>query len=76
MCLGVTKKKKCGRKEKEDPWWKRRIETYIGVWRKDLSRVEELRRGKWKPSSAERQRMDKQYDLVGKGANEVIAFLE
>ena len=42
--LGLTKKRKGGRKEKADPWWKRRIERNITMLRKDLSRLEELRR--------------------------------
>ena len=46
------------------------------MWRKDLSRLEELRRGRWKPSDPERMRLDKVYDLAGKGANEVCAFLK
>ena len=42
--LGLKKKKAGGRKEKEEPWWKRRIEKKIKEWRKDLSRIDELRR--------------------------------
>ena len=38
--LGLMKKKKGERKAKEDPWWKRRIEKNISVWRKDLSQLE------------------------------------
>ena len=57
--LGLKKKKAGGRREKEEPWWKRRIEKKVKEWRKDLSRIEELRRKNWKPSEAERSRMNK-----------------
>jgi hypothetical protein len=56
--LGLKKKKAGGRKEKEEPWWKRRIDQKVKKWRKDLSRIEELRRKNWKPSEAERTRMN------------------
>ena len=74
--LGMKKKNLGGRKEKEDPWWKRRIEKKIKDWRKDLSRIDELRRRNWKPTEGERTRMNKLYDLDCKGANEVCALLK
>ena len=33
-------------KRKEEPFWKRRIKGNIAVWRKGLSKIEEVRRGK------------------------------
>ena len=42
--LGLMRKRG-KRQEKEDSWWKKRIEGNIGRWQKDLSRVEEVRRG-------------------------------
>ena len=48
--LRIKKKNIGGRKEKEDPWWKRLIEKKIKDWRKDLSRIDELRRRNWKPT--------------------------
>ena len=74
--LGLTKKGKGVRKVKEDPWWKRRIEKNIGAWRKDLSQLEELKRGRWKPSESERKRLDQKYDLTRKGANDVCSSLK
>ena len=74
--LGLMKKKKGERKAKEDPWWKRRIEKNISVWRKDLSQLEELKRGKWYPSHSERKRLDQKYDLTLKGANDVCSSLK
>ena len=74
--LGLMKERKGKRQDKNDPWWKRRIEGSIAQWRKDLSKVEELRRGRWKPSDSERKRMDKLYGLTEKGAKDVGAFLK
>ena len=74
--MGLTKKGKGERKAKEEPWWKRRIERNIGIWRKDLSQLEELKRGRWNPSSADRKRLDQKYDLTLKGANEVCSVLK
>ena len=74
--LGLLKDRKGARQTKKDPWWKRRIERSIVQWRKDLSRIEELRRGRWKPSESERKRMDKLYGLTEKGAKDFWAFLK
>ena len=74
--MGLTKRRKGERKSKEEPWWKRRIEKNIGIWRKDLSQLEELKRGRWNPSEADRKRLDQKYDLTLKGANEVCSVLK
>ena len=74
--LGLLKERKGKREEKNDPWWKRRIQGSISQWRKDLSKVEELRRGRWKPSDSERKRLDKLYGMTEKGAKDVSAFLK
>ena len=55
---------------------KGRIEKNIGIWRKDLSQLEELKRGKWHPTNAERKRLDQKYDLTLKGANDVCSSLK
>ena len=41
--LGKTKKNKSNEK-REEPWWKRRIQTNIAAWRKDVSRLNERRK--------------------------------
>ena len=74
--MGLTKRRKGERKSKEEPWWKRRIEKNIVIWRKDLSQLEELKRGRWNPSEADRKRLDQKYDLTLKGANEVCSVLK
>ena len=47
-----------------------------GVWRKVLSQLEELKRGKWHPTNAERKRLDQKYDLTLKGANDMCSSLK
>ena len=74
--LGLLKERKGKRQVKNEPWWKRRIEGSIVQWRKDLSKVEELRRGRWKPLDSERKRLDRLYGLTEKGAKDVSAFLK
>ena len=60
--LGLIGKKK-GKMEKVKPWWLRRLERSIEEWRKDLGRIEEIRKG----TEATRKIMDylvRRYDLV------------
>ena len=38
-------------KQKKKPFWKRRIEKDMAVLRKDLSRIDDLFKGRWKNSS-------------------------
>ena len=64
------------RQEKEELWGKRRIEGNIGRRRKNLSRVEEVRRGKLVLSRKERMRMDRTYGLTEKGKLSVRLFLK
>ena len=42
--LEKMKKSKSNENRKE-PWWKRRIQANIGEWRKDVSRLNERRKG-------------------------------
>ena len=60
------------RQEKEEPWWKRRIERNIVRWRKDLARVEEVRSGKMELSRKERRRMDRAYGLPDEETMRVV----
>ena len=64
--LGKIKKKAEGKnKEKDKPFWKRRVERNIVEWRKDLGRVEEVRKGTKLKDKAMRRLIDK-YDLLEK----------
>ena len=55
------------RKEKKKPHWHQRTEKSVGEWRKDLGRVEELKKsGKLNDEAAEK--LDKKYSLLEKGS--------
>ena len=69
--LGKGKK----RKEKGKPWWQRRLETSIGEWRKDLSRVEGIRKGT-EVGRKVRDRLDRKYGMVERGALAVSTLLK
>ena len=57
--LGKNKKGKCKTKsEKEEPFWKRRIENNVKKWRQDLSKMTEVRYCRTKLGGEERERMD------------------
>ena len=63
------------RKEKKIPQWQQRIEKSIGEWRKDLGRLEELRKsGKLNDEAMEK--LDKKYNLLEKGCFLVSTFLK
>ena len=64
--LGKIKKKAEGKNiEKDKPFWKRRVERNIVEWRKDLGRVEEVRKGTKLKDKLMRRLIDK-YDLLEK----------
>lgn len=44
--MGMLKERR-GRRI-EELFWKRRVKTNIEIWRKDLSKIEEVRRGNMK----------------------------
>ena len=69
--LGKGKKKK----EKGKPWWQRRLERSIGDWRKDLGRVEEIRNGT-EVGRKVRDRLERRYGMVDRGALAVSTFLK
>ena len=74
--LGKIKKKTEGKnKEKEKPFWQRRVERNIVEWRKDLGRVEEVRKGTKLKDKVTRRLLDK-YDLLEKGCLAVVMLLK
>ena len=73
--LGKMPKKKAGRKKKE-PFWKRRIKNSIAVWRRDLRKIEEIRRGKMKLGERNQRRMDQKYKRGETGALYVSDMLK
>ena len=70
--LKVRDRKKA---EFRKPWWQRRIERSIGEWRKDLSRIEEIRKG---TDVGEKvlNVLERRYQLRDRGALSVISFLK
>ena len=60
------------KKERKEPFWKRRIEGDIKKLRQDLSRIDMWFKGKWRNAKAkEKQDLDKKYKLKAKGFNTV-----
>ena len=51
----------------EEPFWKRRIKGNIETWRKDLSKIEEVRRGNMRLKQRERKRLNRTYHLEERG---------
>ena len=79
---GVVVAKRLGMKfgngkkvEKGKPRWQRRIEGNIERWRKDLARVEEIRRGS-KVRDKVRSDLEKRYRMMERGALAVSSFLK
>ena len=61
--------------EQKKPHWQRRIERKIVVWRKDLSKVEEVRKGS-NVGEKVRKVLDRRYELTERGAASVSTFLK
>ncbi|KXJ09544.1 hypothetical protein AC249_AIPGENE24002, partial [Exaiptasia diaphana] len=68
------RKRKGKKTEKIKPRWQRRIESSIVEWRKDLSSVEEFRKGMVLRSKV-MDRLVRRYDIIEKGAVTVAALL-
>ena len=73
--LGKMPKKNAGRKKAEQ-FWKRRIKNSIVVWRRDLSKIEEFRRGRMKLGERDQRRMDQKYQLRERGTLYVSDMLK
>ena len=63
------------RRQAKDPWWKRRIEKSIVMWRGHLSKVEEIRKGR-KVGEKVRAELERKYQLTERGAMSVSTFLK
>ena len=59
--MGMLKERR-GRRT-DEPFWKRRVKRNIDTWRKDLSKIEEVRRGNMKVKQRERDRLNRKYHL-------------
>jgi hypothetical protein len=67
------KERKGKKEEMKKPWWQRRIERSIVDWRKDLGRVEMIRRGV-DIRKKDRETLDKKYGLLENGALSACTF--
>lgn len=72
--LGLMKPRKEDLRSKK-PWWQRRLEKSISQWRKDLGRLEEMRRGVTLKEKT-LQELERRYQLGERGTRAVKAFLE
>ena len=63
--MGMLKERR-GRRT-DEPFWKRRVKRNIDTWRKDLSKIEEVRRGNMKLKQRERDRLNRKYHLEERG---------
>ena len=58
------------------PFWKTRVMSNIDTWRKDLSKIEEVRRGNKKLKQRERDRLNRKYHLEERGTMYVSGMLK
>ena len=72
--MGMLKKKKEGRTK--EPFWKRRINQSIVKWRRDLSKIEEIRRGNMRLKQREREQLNRKYRLEENGTLHVSDMLK
>ena len=64
------------KQEVKEPWWKRRIQANLIEWRKDLSRLEERRKGNFEFQRKDLERLNRKYKLNDVGNNHVIRVLK
>ena len=72
--LGLLKERGEKLKSKK-PWWQRRLESSIQQWRKDLSRLNEIKNGKLLKKRA-LDELERRYQLKERGIRSVKVFLE
>ena len=73
--LGEMKKDKSNEKRKEH-WWKRRIHANTAEWRKDVSRLNERRKGTFEFEKKDLNRMERKYKLNDVGNVQVTDMLK
>ena len=72
--MGMLKKRK--ERRNEEPFWMRRIKQTIETSRKDLSKIEEIRRGNMRLKQRERERLNRKYHLEENGTLYVSDMLK
>ena len=63
-------------RKNEEVFWKRRFKRSIENWRKDLSNIEEVRKGNSRLKQGEQDYMSRKYQLEGKGTWHVPEMLK
>ena len=63
------------RAEMKKPWWQRRLESSIEMWRKHVAQVEQVRRGK-QLNTKVREELERKYQLTERGTKSVSSFLK
>ena len=72
--LGLLRQTKRNHTKQNKPWWQRRLESSIVDWRKDLARIDEMKRGvDIRPTI--RMRLEGKYKLSERGFTSVRTFL-
>ena len=72
---GKMRKNKSNEKRKE-PWWKKRIQANIAEWRKDVSRLNERRKGTFEFEKKDLDIMERKCKLSDVGNVQVIDILK
>ena len=72
--LGFMNKKKAKQKFNK-PWWQRRLEGSIEQWRKDLGRVNEIKKGVKLKEKILRE-LERRYQVREKGTTSVTSFMK
>jgi len=72
--LGLMKPKKEQLRSKK-PWWQRRLEKSIVQWRKDLGRLDEMKKGVDLKERVKSE-LENRYKLRERGSRSVVTFLE
>ena len=71
-----SKPGKKGKGVRKEPFWKRRIEGNLVKWRRDLSRIEELRKCNCVLDDKEMDRLERTYGLKENGHRQVVEELK
>ena len=73
--LGMKGRKKGKKMERKKPRWQRRIEKSIKNWRKDLSRIQEIRRGVLNDRKIINE-LNRKYQVTEKGTLSICTLLK
>ena len=69
-------KKNKSNQKREEAWWQTRIQVNIGEWRKDVSKLNERRKGTSEFEKKDLDRMERKYKMTDEGNLQVIDMLK